>query len=176
MRNIFTAASAATLATAAVALAAMLTTTAASAVPVSWTLDNWTFSDGGTASGSFVYDADLGSYSDIAVMTTAGSNLFGSFYSDLVTGDATGFELSDGFGGDLLASFTTALGNLGGMVTVVPYGEFDFLSLGLRGHGGTPSSASVIGTPQVAAVPLPATLPLLGLGLAAAALVRRRRG
>lgn len=49
--------------------------TAAHAVPVQWTLDNVAFDDGGTASGSFVYDADTQTYSNIQVSTTSGTSL-----------------------------------------------------------------------------------------------------
>jgi hypothetical protein len=35
----------------------------AHATPLQWTLDNFTFSDGGTAMGSFIYDADTNTYS-----------------------------------------------------------------------------------------------------------------
>jgi hypothetical protein len=47
----------------------------ASATPLTWTLSDFVFSDGGTASGSFVYDADagpFGTYSAIAITTTVG--------------------------------------------------------------------------------------------------------
>jgi hypothetical protein len=51
----------------------LLTAQTASAVPIQWTLDGVTFIDGGTASGSFVFDADLSIYSSINTSTTAGS-------------------------------------------------------------------------------------------------------
>ena len=37
----------------------------AEAVPLRWTLDGVIFRDGGTANGSFVYDADTNIFSDI---------------------------------------------------------------------------------------------------------------
>src|SRR5260370_9871267 len=45
----------------------------ASASPVLWTLVGVAFNDGGTASGSFVYDANTNTYSSINMTTTAGS-------------------------------------------------------------------------------------------------------
>ena len=48
--------------------------TSAFAVPVTWTLSGVTFSDGGTASGSFVYDADTNTYSAVHIETVAGSS------------------------------------------------------------------------------------------------------
>lgn len=44
------------------------------AVPVTWTLQNATFADGSTASGSFVYDADTNTVSNVNITATAGSN------------------------------------------------------------------------------------------------------
>lgn len=55
----------------------------AHAVPVTWTLSNVLFSNDGpsgvTASGSFKYDADTNTFSDISVTTTQGS------FTDAVT-------------------------------------------------------------------------------------------
>ena len=45
----------------------------ANATPVDWYLSGVTFADGGTASGSFTYDADTSTYSAISISTTAGS-------------------------------------------------------------------------------------------------------
>lgn len=53
---------------------------AASAKPVTWNLTNVTFMDGGTASGSFVYDASTQTYSAINITTTNGSRRTGVTY------------------------------------------------------------------------------------------------
>ena len=50
------------------------------AVPVLWTLSDVTFDDGGTASGSFVFDADTVAFSAINVVTTDGAVLLGTTY------------------------------------------------------------------------------------------------
>jgi hypothetical protein len=52
-----------------------------SASPVLWTLTGVNFSDGGTASGSFIYDADTNTYSDIDIVTTSGSAQGGATYT-----------------------------------------------------------------------------------------------
>ena len=71
-----------------VALAVLtIFTVPASAAPILWTLSG-AFNDGGTASGSFVYDADLNLYSDVDVTTTAGSARSGSTYSFVSPGIA----------------------------------------------------------------------------------------
>lgn len=50
------------------------------ASPLTWTLQGFTFGDGGTASGSFVFDASSGAYSSINISTTSGSVLTGATY------------------------------------------------------------------------------------------------
>ncbi len=47
----------------------------ATGVPVTWTLSNATFNDGGTVTGSFVYNAESGAVSNWNIVTTAGSTL-----------------------------------------------------------------------------------------------------
>lgn len=52
----------------------------AHAVAVTWVLQDVVFDDGGTAFGSFVYDADTNTFSAIDVTTTDGGALGGSHY------------------------------------------------------------------------------------------------
>ena len=59
--------------------------TAASATPLLWTLNGLVFDDGGTASGSFVYDADSHHFSAINLATTAGSILPGATFHYVCT-------------------------------------------------------------------------------------------
>ena len=59
------------------------------AVPVVWTLNGVTFDDGGTASGSFTYDAGTDTYSAISMSTTAGSAKGVASYDVLISGSAT---------------------------------------------------------------------------------------
>src|SRR5262245_23815689 len=49
---------------------ALLTAAPAVAAPVKWTLQNVVFADGGTATGSYSYDAATNAFSDINVVTT----------------------------------------------------------------------------------------------------------
>jgi hypothetical protein len=58
---------------------------AASAAPVRWDLVGFAFNDGGTASGSFVFDADTSTYSSIDIVTTPGSLLSGTHYGALAS-------------------------------------------------------------------------------------------
>lgn len=52
----------------------------AAAVPRNWVLSGVTFADGGTASGSFTFDAATSTYSNINVTTTTGSVRSGAVY------------------------------------------------------------------------------------------------
>ena len=45
----------------------------AQAITIEWTLNDVVFTDGGTASGSFLYDTDTSTYSNVSIVTTAGS-------------------------------------------------------------------------------------------------------
>jgi len=57
--------------------------------PVVWYLSGVRFSDGGTASGSFVFDANNYQYSAINITTTAGSAAAGAHYAAWDPGNAT---------------------------------------------------------------------------------------
>lgn len=45
------------------------------AIPVVWYLNGVTFTDGGAATGSFIYDADTNTYSSIKIFTTPGTGV-----------------------------------------------------------------------------------------------------
>lgn len=92
------------------------------AVPVTWTLDGVILSDGGTASGSFVYDADTDTYSGTNIVSTSGSSLMGNSYAFVNPGnaDATKLGLVSSSGPDFIGDqtifliFSSTLTNLGG--------------------------------------------------------------
>jgi hypothetical protein len=62
------------------AIAVLLFGFSAQAAPVTWTLEGVVFDDGGTAFGSFIYDADFNVYSSVNITTTAGTDLAGDTY------------------------------------------------------------------------------------------------
>lgn len=67
----------------------------AGAAPILWTLQGFTLNDGGTASGSFIYDADTKAISNLGITTTTGSARVGSTYTTFnpnVTNTANGFQ------------------------------------------------------------------------------------
>jgi len=54
------------------AILVLLFSSVASAQPIKWTLNNVIFSDGGTASGSFFYDAETNTVSEVNIVTEGG--------------------------------------------------------------------------------------------------------
>jgi hypothetical protein len=151
----------------------------ANAVPVVWHLDGVTFSDGGTASGSFTYDADTNSYSAIAITTTAGSARSGASYNALNPGYlGSGAEelvvVNSADGPDFLGDpvffplFNSPLTNSGGTVTIrVDQVEGDCADAAcslptVPFRNITGGSVSTATTPPAAAQQIPA-LSLFGL-------------
>jgi len=61
----------------------MLVAAQASASPVTWYLQDVTYRQGGTTTGSFVYDSNLNTYSSIDITTTASGSYAGSTYHAL---------------------------------------------------------------------------------------------
>ncbi len=84
------------------------------AVPVKWTLNNGLMDDGGVVSGSFVYDADTGEFSSVALSSTAGSSLDGA---DYVVGHNKQFGPAGGY-----FDFGATPGEYGPALTIAVYG------------------------------------------------------
>jgi len=105
----------------------------AQATPLTWYLEGVTFADGGTASGSFVYDVDngvFGTYNNISITTTAGTTITATtfayldpsainfslvFHSVTTTGNLTGTPVMQLF-------FSSPLTDAGGTVPLVTGG------------------------------------------------------
>ena len=188
-------------------------TTAAKAAPVLWTLNNVTFDDGGTATGSFIFDADAGTacstssspcgmFYDVNIMTTGGSALSGATYSVVcgtnnpsctgVVPDSTEAMFltstaADQTGNTAIAFFFTPAGpvppagltDAGGVVDISDSMGTGAVQEAVCGDPGcadptSPSRASLTGTLSGVVVPEPAELGLVGLGLLALMLFRRR--
>jgi len=99
--------------------------------PVTWYLNQVKFEDGGTASGSFVFDAPAGEYSNLNMTTTTGSIRTGASYAILITGllqdasnlvAATGSPTANYTGRSALGfSFASPLTAAGGTIAIQPY-------------------------------------------------------
>jgi len=149
-----------------------------SATPLTWTLSGVAFNDGGTATGSFVFDADTGLYSAISIVTSTNPVLgMGAIYGvPTGAGTATLFDTIEAFppaGNDrLIFDLVAALTNAGGTIGINVGAGFpdaegrcitDFCNV-----IGPPSrlitTGAVVG-PSNGQVPEPATLLLLALAL-----------
>jgi len=152
---------------------------------IKWTLNGVTFTDGGTATGSFFYDAATQDVSALDI-TTSGGSVGGYHYLD-PNGDAppypsTGFAIvnpsADYTGARfLMLYFQSALTSTPGTIllstsTALPSFEGTCTNSGCTAVKSLRfvKSGSIVGT----SVPEPAALYLLGVGLIAVFLVRRK--
>ncbi len=151
----------------------------ASADGISWVLTGVTFDDGGTASGSFVYDAVTNTYSAISVTTTTGATLAGATYtslSDIAGSSSTGFLFGPNNSSDLTGAsflmwlFDAPLTNSGVVQVSLPPPTDSIEGLCISSDCLTFSSRTVTGGEVVGtavATPEPATFSLVGMGLVA---------
>jgi hypothetical protein len=169
----------------------------AQAVPVEWTLNGFTFVGGGTASGSFVYDADTNTYSSVNITTTPGT-LAGASYTDVSPGFANSATVGlfvtttvgDLTGTPALALFYGAgLTNAGGAVAITLNGNVEGTCNNATCTAGTGTRSLVAGallngvvvptpTPGTQAIPTLAEWAMLTLvlmlGLAGVISLRRK--
>ena len=99
-----------------------LLSSAANAVPITWTLQNVVFEDGGTASGSFVYDAVTG-IASAANIQTSSETIFGSAYTFIIDTNPTKLAVTTAMGFNAFKNefildlfFVNALTDAGGCV------------------------------------------------------------
>jgi hypothetical protein len=153
----------------------------ASASPILWNLVGVTFGDGGTASGSFAYDAVTNTYSSINITTTTGSRVAGATYLVLdpalvsfldavnliVVPNAGPYDHSTPL---LFLAFNPPLTVSGGTVSFITglssvEGTCSDPGCGALNFQGTPFRLVSAGSVSVAPVPEPSSI---SLGLAAA--------
>jgi len=168
----------------------LLTAQTVGAAVLTWTFANVMFDDGGTLFGSFDFDADTDTFSNLNISTQGGD---ATFYPDftytdanssiLGTSDNEGLRLQVTFGASDTRSLgmdfpdTASLTNAGGTVDV----------LNIAGFGGDSEFRTLPSSPPfgqrsflqggtVHAIPEPSSaLFILALGLGVAAVIRWRR-
>lgn len=169
-----------------VAMAFLAGPMSARAVPLMWNLQGVTFDDGGTATGSFVYDADTQTYSAINIQTT-GNLAFTYTAGDLIGWAKSGFSVATGSfvgAGFLDLMMVSDLTDAGGTVAIGPNGVFTApfettyeanpLGGGVQLNYTSPPFR-YISTGYVTSVPEPATFSLFGFGLLSIGFMWRRK-
>jgi PEP-CTERM motif len=166
----------------------LLFSAGACAGPILWTLQGVTFNDGGTASGSFLFDAGTGQYSSINITTTSGSVLTGATYAfpdpanAPFNGPAELFMVASN-APDLTGSPFLSLiwqSNLTGAGGTIPFsttlnsGETTCTSPTCSSINQSKVRLATAGAVTTAAVPEPGTFVLVGVALAAVGLRRRK--
>jgi hypothetical protein len=94
----------------------------ASATPITWNLVGVTLLDGGTATGSFVFDADTTTYSSIDIVTTAGTEYAAETFTFLCTSPCDGITPDDD---DMLLLTQTSSSDLTGTLAFGIFPPFD---------------------------------------------------
>jgi hypothetical protein len=150
------------------------------AANITWYLHDVTFNDGGTASGSFEFDADLidPGYSNIEIITTEGSRLPGQMYSEVHSRSNSGwveFLQPSYYDNNVEFNFATNLTNSGGSIDIVHFSfESDCAHVSCQSFHETRVITSGY-ISSVAPVPIPAAAWLFGSGLIGLAGVQRRQ-
>lgn len=154
--------------------------TQAHAVPITWTLENVTFTDGASATGSFTIDADDQVWSAFNISTTAGPSLSAFTYDPTNSGlyfngfGPNSFTIMPANGQRYLTfSFLTALTDAGGTVAIHTPASWECYNCSpWRNMSGS------VTTVAPAEVPEPGTLALMlpAIGMLGWVSRRRRKG
>jgi hypothetical protein len=145
------------------------------AMPVNWTMSG-SFSDGGSFTGAFTYDADTNVYSGVIVTTTTGGVVTGAVYNAphaVFSGPNQLTVLTAGgtASGQPLARFTFSapLTNAGGSVIIGPTTGEGTCNVGCTDFtGGVPQRTATAGLATTAPAPVPTLGEWAMMGFAAA--------
>jgi len=158
----------------------------AQSAPIHWTLTGVVFDDGDELAGSFAYDADSNTFSDVAISLIQDSEV--SFtYTALFAGGSTAVAFVEAGGSDLtdqgylqLGFYQFPLTNAGGAISLVdpmdPAASQDGVCLDITcssvSFGRTVVAGAIIGTPAI--VPVPGAAWLFGSAVGLMGAMRRK--
>jgi len=160
------------------------------AIPVTWHLSGVTFDDEGVAAGSFVFDADTGSYSNINVETAGGETGQSNIYLFATSFAINGFPdfvdtspIVPGVTANLSLALVAEMTNAGGTIDIQGPDGVGITQEGICITGDplcTTATAfrqiargSITTQPQV--IPIPAAVWLFGSGLLGLVGMARRK-
>ena len=152
---------------------------------MTWTLSGVSFDGGGTASGTFVYDADTNIFSSVDIVTTTGLEFAGATYTAVDPGfSPSAFELglvtspslSDYTGTPVLGlgffgggtGLTDSGGTIGRLAAESPCANPGCTEVGTLYRNGEGVVSAAVATPE------PSTWLLLGTGLLGAVVLSRK--
>lgn len=166
------------------------------AVPLTWHLEAFTFSDSAIATGSYVYDADTGIFSDWNIVTQGGISAIPGVTYDTTSSYASSYDLhmvsfiDNGWdtGNSSLLEFwlTDVMTNAGGTIDLIPFNGLEAAFWNCPGTLGPDfpfgcdydNRAPITGfvtASTTTSVPEPTSLLLMALGLSGLGFSRRKR-
>ena len=155
----------------------LLSATTANATPITWTLQNVVFNDGGVATGTFTYDADTDTLTNVSITTTAGSIRGGDTYGvgtnnehDTLFDAINTFPVQVGVTPRLIFSLASPMTNAGGTIAIGNPFRLEFTCGNSNCQVITQGRSMVSGS-----INAPEPTAMLLFGTAAAGLLARRR-